>query len=312
MRLLGRALVREVPGLQRVRLARRGGAGRRQAGDQAGPATRRRQRGGGTPHPHRRARARSRSRRRSRPRQPRARRRRAGGRQVDAASDRPRSDLRRRPPSPPRYGRGIHRPGEAACRPPRRHPRRRDPRGDGARRRLRDARARAPGGLRDRLDPDALLERDGLGPRLGRPGPRGRRPPPACREGARNRHDPRRSRDEGRRSRRAARARASRRLRASVRGGRLPRAPRPAGGQEPLRLDERDRRLRDDRAGTRRGTRSFRALRQNRAGRDRRRGRLRARGHAADPARDPGPRRARPTSRCRVVSPPASTPSGWR
>ena len=96
VRLLRRALVRQVPGLQRVRLARRGGAGRRQAAPtkpllrlvdvNAEEAQ---------PHPHRRSRARPRARRRARPRQPRPRRRRARRRQVDAAPDRARRDLRR-------------------------------------------------------------------------------------------------------------------------------------------------------------------------------------------------------------------------
>ena len=47
-------------------------------------------------------------------------------------------------------------------------------------------------------------------------------------------------------------------------------------------------------------------------GRARRRGRVRARGDAADPARDPGARRADAISRCRAASPPASTRSGSR
>ena len=121
---------------------------------------------------------------------------------------------------------------------------------------------------------------------------RGRRPAPARREGERRRHDPRRSRDEGRRRRRAARPRAPRRLRAPVRGRPVPRPPRPPRGEEPLRLDERARRLRDDGRGPRRRAGSVRALRPHDAGRDRRRRRVRARGDAPDPARDPVARRA--------------------
>ena len=116
--------------------------------------------------------------------------------------------------------------------------------------------------------------------------------PAAGREGERHRDLPRRPRDEGRRRRRPARARAPRRLRAPVRGRPLPRAPDPACGEEPFRLDERARRLRDDRHRARRRPRSVRALRPQRGGRGRRRGRLRARGDAADPARDPGARLA--------------------
>ena len=66
-------------------------------------------------------------------------------------------------------------------------------------------------------------------------------------QGVRRRALPGRARDEGRLGRRAARARASRRLRAPVRGRPLPRAPRAPGREEPFRFDERARRLRDDR-----------------------------------------------------------------
>ena len=51
--------------------------------------------------------------------------------------------------------------------------------------------------------------------------------------------------------RRPARPRAPRRLRPPLRGRPLPLAPRPARRQEPLRLDERARRLRDDLGGPR-------------------------------------------------------------
>src|ERR687889_710138 len=50
---------------------------------------------------------------------------------------------------------------------------------------------------------------------------------------------------------RAARARAPRRLRPPVRGRPLPRAPHPAGRQEPVRLHQRAGRLRDDGGGAR-------------------------------------------------------------
>ena len=128
----------------------------------------------------------------------------------------------------------------------------------------------------------------------------------------RRRDDPRRARDEGRRRRRAARARASRRLRAPVRGRPLPRAPGAARGQEPLRLDERARRVRDDGRGSRRRPGSVRGLRPHRRRRAGRRGGVRARGHAADPARGAGSRRARPTSRCPGAWPRESIRSGSR
>ena len=108
----------------------------------------------------------------------------------------------------------------------------------------------------------------------------------------RRRDRARRPRDEGRRRGRPPRARASRRLRPAVRGRPLPRAPHPAGDEEPLRLDERARRVRDDRSGPRRRARSVRALRHDPSRRDRRGRRLRARGNAADPARGAGARRA--------------------
>ena len=195
-------------------------------------------------------------------------------------------------PRAARHGRGVGRAGEAARRAARRLRAGRDPRRDRARRRLRDARARAARRLRDRLGADALLGRDRLGAGLGRPGARGGRAAPARREGGGRRDVPRRPRDEGRLGRRPARARAPRRLRAPVRGRPLPRAPHPARGQEPLRLDERARRLRDDGRRARRRARSVGAVRSHRAGRGRRRRRLRARGDAAAPARDPVARRA--------------------
>ena len=109
-----------------------------------------------------------------------------------------------------------------------------------------------------------------------------------------------------------ARARASRRLRAPVRGRPLPRPSRPPRGQEPLRLDERARRVRDDGRRPRRRARSLRAVRPHPRGRGRRRRRLRARGDAADPARDPGARLADRSRDAAARRRPASTRSGWR
>ena len=62
---------------------------------------------------------------------------------------------------------------------------------------------RAARRLRDRLGADALLGRARLGARLGRAGARGGGAPAARREGERRRDDPRRPRDEGRLGRRA-------------------------------------------------------------------------------------------------------------
>ena len=143
-------------------------------------------------------------------------------------------------------------------------------------------------------------------------GARGGGAAPARLEGGRRRDVPRRPRDEGRLGRRPARARAPRRLRPAVRGRPLPRPPHPARGQEPLRLDERARRLRDDRRRPRRRARPVGGLRPHARGRGRRGRHLHARGDAAAAARDPGARRARPTSRCRGGSAPASTRSASR
>ena len=166
----------------------------------------------------------------------------------------------------------------------------RDPRRDRARDRLRDARAERPDVCV--IDSVQTLYSAELGSAPGSvgAGARGGRPPAARREGGRCGRLPRRPRDEGRRRGRPARARAPRRLRAPVRGRPLPRAPHPARGQESLRLDERDRRLRDDRGRARRRSRSVGALRPRRSRRDRLGRRVHARGDAADPARDPGAR----------------------
>ena len=93
------------------------------------------------------------------------------------------------------------------------------------------------------------------------PGARGGGPAAPRVQGAGRRDDPRRARDEGRLGRGPAGARAPRRLRAPVRGRPVPRPPHPAGGQEPVRLDERARRLRDDGRRARRRPGSLRALR---------------------------------------------------
>ena len=260
--------------------------------------------------PDRRARARPRARRRARPGLARPRRRRAGSGEVDAAADGARRDLARAAGAA-RDGRGVDGPGEASRRAARRRRAGRDPRRDEPRSRLRHARARAAGRLRDRLDPDALLRRGRLGAGLGQPGARSGGAAAPRRQGVRRRALPRRPRDEGRLGRRAARARAPRRLRAPVRGRPLPRAPRPARREEPLRLDERARRLRDDRRRPPGRARSLGGLRPERR-RGRRGGRVRARGNEAAAARDPVARRRRPTWRCLAGSAPESIRSGSR
>ncbi len=176
VRLLRRPLVRQVPRLLLFRDARRGSGrpgGEVEDAAEAAAAARRRQRRGGTADLDRGAGARPRARRRARPGVARARRRRAGSRQVDATADGAGGDLRRAARAA-RHGRGVGGPGEAARGAARRRRAGRDPRGDRARRRVRDARDRTARRVRDRLGADALLGRPGLGSRLGRAGARGR------------------------------------------------------------------------------------------------------------------------------------------
>ena len=119
----------------------------------------------------------------------------------------------------------------------------------------------------------------------------------------------RRPRHQGRRHRGPARARAHGRRGAVLRGRPRPRVPHRARGQEPVRLVERDRHLRDGRARARR-----RGVAVGGAAVRARRGRLRLGGHGGDgglaPAarRDPGARDARATCRRRGGSRPASRP----
>ena len=98
--------------------------------------------------------------------------------------------------------------------------------------------------------------------RLGRPGPRGRDAGHARRQDERHRRPARRARHEGGRARGAARPRAPRRLRPAVRGRARAHLPHAARPEEPLRLDERDRRLRDVLRRPRRGPRRERPLRR--------------------------------------------------
>ena len=153
-------LARALPGLRRVRHAGRGArrAPRRRAAVRAAPLLRLVdvERRGDRPDPDRRPRARPGARRRPRARLARARRRGARGRQVDAAAGGARRDLADAPRAA-RHRRGVGRAGQAARGPARRLRAGRDPRRDRARRRLRDARARAARRLRDRLGADALL-----------------------------------------------------------------------------------------------------------------------------------------------------------
>ncbi len=259
-----------------------------------------------------RPRARPGARRRARPRLARARQRRPRDRQVDAAANGLAGHERRTRKVALVTGE------ESAAQVKLRAERLGGPERFGSspetepRSRLRDARARAPDRVRHRLDPDALRAGARLGAGLGCAGARGYRAPPARREGGWGRDLPRRARHEGRCRRRAARPRAPRRLRAPVRGRSLSLPPRPACGEEPLRLDERARRLRDDPGGARRrrpirrrcsGAASRTSPARSSPARSRARGRCSSRSRRSSP---------RPTSPCRAASAPESTRSGSR
>ena len=236
----------------------------------------------------------------------------ARGREVHAPAHRARRDRAEREASAARDRRGVGCSGVAPGGASRRCRGGRDPRGDGARHGVRHARGGAAGRLRHRLGADAARLGARLRAGIGRPGARGRGTTAARREGGRSRHGARRPRDEGRGGRGPARARAPRRLRPPVRGRPLPRASRAARDEEPLRLDERARRLRDDGGRPRGRAGSVGALRDDASGRGRRCRRVRARGDAAAPARDPGAGRAHRSRDAAARRQPGSTRSGSR
>ena len=107
-------------------------------------------------------------------------------------------------------------------------------------------------------------------------------------------------------------ARARGRLRALLRGRAQPHLPRPARDQEPLRLDQRDRRLRDARRRARRGRQPVGAVPGRAAGRRAglggRRRRSRARGRSSSRSR----RWWRTRRACRGARRSASIPTACR
>ena len=145
-----------------------------------------------------------------------------------------------------------------------------------------------------------------------RPGARGRRPDHAARQGARDRRAARRPRHQGGRAGRPARARAPRRLRAAVRGRARAHLPHAAGAQEPLRLDQRRRRVRDAPGGLVEVADASRALRRRGDAGARQRRARRDGGLAAAARRGPGARLARPSSCRRAGSPTGSTATASR
>ena len=98
-----------------------------------------------------------------------------------------------------------------------------------------------------RLDPDRVLLRSSRGAGFRRPGAGVRRAAHLLREEGGGVGLPRGARDEGGGDRGAAGARAHRGHGPLLRGGEGAPVPDPEGGEEPVRLDERDRRLRDAR-----------------------------------------------------------------
>ena len=298
-------MARPLPGLRRLGLVRRREWSRRRpegaaaaARPETGPAAQRRR-----PRPsvrgrllrhravlERHRRARPRARRRHRPGLARAGRRRARHRQVHAPAAGARQ-RRRRPPGAPRLRRGVGGAGQDARRAHLQgHRQHRRPRRDRARPRPRDGRRRPPGVRRRRLGPDAVQRRVHLGAGQREPGARGGGPLPPPGQGHRRRRLPRRPRHQGGRHRRPPGAGAHGRHGAPVRGRPLPLLPHAARRQEPLRLHQRARHLRDDRVGPQDGARPLRPLPQRRgAGRRLRRARRR-RGHALLPRRGPGAR----------------------
>ena len=133
------------------------------------------------------------------------------------------------------------------------------------------------------------------------------------RQALRRGRDPGRPRHQGRPDRRPARGRAHGRRGALVRGRRLAPVPHPARGEEPLRPDRRDRRVRDDRRGPARGRQPVRAVPVRARPRlARHRGVRRHRGHAPAAGRNPGAGGARPRSARRAAPWSAGTRAGCR
>ena len=169
----------------------------------------------------------------------------------------------------------------------------------------------AAGGLRDRFRADAVLVRHRVCPGLRLAGAGGRCPTASRREGGRRRAVPGRPRDEGRSGRRAACPRTPGRLRAPVRGRPVPRAPRAARREEPVRLHERARDLRDDGNRARRRAGPSQLFGQPARRRSARRSPASSRGHVRCCSRSRHWSR-RPTWRCPGGLRPASTRSASR
>ena len=161
---------------------------------------------------------------------------------------------------------------------------------DRARDRPRDGRGRAAGARRRRLGADALQRLVHVGAGQREPGARSGGPLPAPGQGHRRRRLPRRPRDQGGRDRRPPGAGAHGRHGAPVRGRPLPVLPHAARRQEPVRLHQRARHLRDDRVGPQDGARPLGPLPERGGAGGRLRRARRRRGHALLPRRGAGAR----------------------
>ena len=114
------------------------------------------------------------------------------------------------------------------------------------------------------------------------------------------------------RARRPARARAPRRLRAAVRGRARAHLPHRARDQEPLRLDQRGRRVRDARPRPGRGARRLGAVRRRGHPRAGQRRAVRDGGLAAAARRGPGAGLALGAGAAAARRVRVSTATGWR
>ena len=179
-------------------------------------------------------------------------RRRAGRRQIDPADPGCRRAWRSKTPGPAdrlHLRRGSGRavaPARAAARPGRR-PGTAGGRDLGARHRRQPGRNRRAGRRGRRFDPDALHRQPGIRAGHGVPGARQRAGADPARQAARLRAAPGRPCHQGRPAGRAQGAGAHGRYGADLRGRARPSLPDPAGQQEPLWPDRRDRRLRNGR-----------------------------------------------------------------
>ena len=235
---------------------------------------------------------RSRPRRRNRSGVPGTAGRRAGHRQVDAAASGRGLVRGQRRAGALLLGRGVRAPDQAAGRAPRRGAGAVLPaRGNVPRTDARRGRAPATPVARRRFHPDDVLAEDAVGAGQRRADTRGGDEPAVHRQGPEHPDVPRRARHQGRCACGTEGARAHRGHRAVLRGRATPGTPDRPRRQEPVRRDQRARRVRDDRGRAPRRAEPFRALSRATSGR-----RAGFRGHvlrgrvAADPGGSPGAR----------------------